>query len=39
MNKWLGRGKEDENGRSFWIDFLSSVLGMDNVTDRVDYNM
>lgn len=36
-NKWKGRGREDEDGRSYWIDFLSNVLGMDNVTDRVEF--
>ena len=33
-NKWKGRGREDEDGRSYWIDFLSNVLGKTNV-DRV----
>lgn len=36
-NKWKGRGRENEDGRSYWIDFLSNVLGMDNVTDRVEF--
>lgn len=36
-NKWKGRGREDEDGRSYWIDFLSNVLGMENVTDRVEF--
>lgn len=36
-NKWKGRGREDEDGRSYWIDFLSNVLGVDNVTDRVEF--
>jgi len=36
-NKWKGRGREDEDGRSYWIDFLSNVLGMANVTDRVEF--
>ena len=36
-NKWKGRGREDEDGRSYWIDFLSNVLGMDIVTDRVEF--
>ena len=35
--KWSGRGKEDEDGRSFWIDILQDVLGMENVTDRVEF--
>lgn len=36
-NKWKGRGRDDEDGRSYWIDFLSNVLGMENVTDRVEF--
>ena len=36
-NKWKGRGREDEDGRSYGIDFLSNVLGVDNVTDRVEF--
>lgn len=34
VNKWRGRGNEDEDGRSYWIDLLHNVLGMENVTDR-----
>lgn len=37
VNKWRGRGREDEDGRSYWIDLLSNVLGMENVTDRVEF--
>lgn len=37
VNKWRGRGNEDEDGRSYWIDLLHNVLGMENVTDRVDF--
>ena len=33
-NRWNGKGKEDEDGRSFWIDLLSNVLGMENVTEK-----
>ena len=36
-NKWLNRGKEDEDDRSFWIDFLQNILGADNVTDRIEF--
>lgn len=36
-NKWHGRGNENEDGRSYWIDFLGSVMGMENVTDRVNF--
>ena len=36
-NKWKGRGREDEDGRSYWIDFLSNVPGVDNVIDHVEF--
>jgi len=36
-NKWVNRGKEDEDDRSFWIDFLQDVMGVDHVTDRIDF--
>ena len=35
--KWNGRGREDEDARSYWIDLLQDVLGVDRVTDRVDF--
>ena len=35
--KWKGRGREDEDARSYWIDFLQDVLGVDHVTDRVEF--
>jgi hypothetical protein len=37
VNKWRGKGNEDEDGRSYWIDLLHDVLGMDHITDRVDF--
>lgn len=37
VNRWMHKGKEDEHGRSYWIDLLSNVLGMNNVTERVDF--
>lgn len=37
VNKWRGRGKEDEDDRSFWIDFLMNVMGLSNVTDRIEF--
>ena len=36
-NKWAGRGKEDEDDRSFWIDFLQDVMGVEHVTDRIEF--
>ncbi len=35
--RWTGKGKEDEHARSYWIEFLQNVIGMDNVTERVDF--
>ena len=35
--KWNGKGKEDEDARSYWIDILQNILGIDNVTDRVQF--
>lgn len=37
VNRWMNKGKEDEHGRSYWIDLLSNILGMDNVTERIDF--
>ena len=28
VNRWMGKGKEDEDGRSYWIDLLTNVLGI-----------
>ena len=35
--KWKGKGREDEDARSYWIDVLQDVLGVEKVTDRVDF--
>ena len=35
--KWNGKGREDEDARSYWIDILQKILGVENVTDRVDF--
>lgn len=37
VNRWMGKGKEDEDGRSYWIDLLTNVLGMDNITERLNF--
>lgn len=37
VNRWMGKGKEDEDGRSYWIDLLSNVLGMDHVIERLNF--
>lgn len=36
-NKWQNRGREDEDDRSFWIDLLQNVMGVDHVTDRIEF--
>ncbi|MBR0378567.1 MAG: class I SAM-dependent DNA methyltransferase [Lachnospiraceae bacterium] len=35
--KWNGKGKEDEDARSYWIDIIQNILGVENVTDRVEF--
>ncbi len=35
--KWVNRGKEDEDDRSYWLDFLQKVLGINDATDRIDF--
>ena len=35
--KWNGKGQEDEDARSYWIDILQNILAVDNVTDRVEF--
>ena len=38
INKWTKKkGVEEEDPRSFWIDLLGDVLGMDRITDRVEF--
>ena len=35
--KWNGKGREDEDARSYWIDLLENIMGVEHVTDRVDF--
>ena len=37
INRWRGKGKEDEDGRSYWIELLSNVFGVENVTERIHF--
>ena len=37
VNKWKGKGNEDQDSQLYWIDFLSGIVGMENVTDRVNF--
>lgn len=36
-NKWNGHGKEDEDDRSYWIDILERIMGVENVTDHIEF--
>lgn len=31
INRWMGRGNEDEDGRSYWLEFLSNVMGIEDI--------
>lgn len=35
--RWQNRGREDEDGRSYWIEFLQNIFGVEKVTERVDF--
>jgi hypothetical protein len=35
--KWVGRGREDEDDRSYWLDILERILGVENATDHIDF--
>ena len=37
FNKWFGRGREDEDDRSYWLDILDRILGIENATDHIDF--
>ena len=35
--RWNGKGREDEDARSYWIELLTNILGVERVTERVDF--
>ena len=35
--RWNGKGKEDEHARSYWIELLHDVLGVEDVTQQVEF--
>ncbi|MBR5391071.1 MAG: class I SAM-dependent DNA methyltransferase [Clostridia bacterium] len=37
VEKWRGRGREDEDDRSFWLDLLFRVLGVSSATDHMTF--
>ncbi len=36
-NKWHGKGNEDEDARSYWFDIMQNILGVQNVTDYLNF--
>ena len=36
-NKWHGKGNEDEDARSYWIDVMQNILGVPNATDYLNF--
>ena len=37
INKWDGKGREDEDDRSYWLDILQRIMGADDATDRIEF--
>ena len=35
--KWLNRGREDEDDRSYWIDIFQKILDVDDATDKIEF--
>lgn len=35
--KWTGRGDEEKDDRSYWLDILIRILGYPDATDRIDF--
>ena len=35
--KWNGKGKEDEDDRSYWLDILQRIMGAEHATDRIEF--
>ena len=35
--KWVGRGDEEQDARSYWIDILQEILGAEKVTGRIAF--
>lgn len=36
-NKWNNRGKEKQDDQSYWVDFLQNIMGVENVTDKIEW--
>ena len=37
IEKWRGVGKEQQHDQAYWIDFFQKVLGVDDATDKLDF--
>lgn len=35
--RWENKGQEDEHGRSFWLDLMQNVLGIENAVSCVEF--
>ena len=35
--KWKAKGKEDEDDRSYWFEIFQNILGVDNPTDKIEF--
>ena len=35
--RWRDRGNEDEDARSYWLEILAHILGVDHATERVSF--
>lgn len=36
-NKWHDKGREKQEGRSYWEDFLQNILGAADIRDRIEF--
>ena len=36
-NKWVNKGKEDEDDRSFWMDIFTRLFAVPDATDRIEF--
>jgi len=35
--RWNKKGNEDEDARSYWLEILTNILGVDHATERVNF--
>lgn len=36
-NKWVNKGEEKKDDQSYWLDFLQNIMGIENATDRIQF--